>query len=234
VLTLPGRGGGDKPDTVAYVRTVEQVVIDTLADLGLPGATRLDDYPGVWIAPEGERPRKIAAIGVRLVRNRTLHGVALNVHPDLSYFDHIVPCGIAEYGVTSLAAEGIDVGLAEATDAFIARAVERWAPPAEALGAAWPGVGPLRRRLAPSCRRPGPLQPQRRRCPLRPGCSRCQRRATARSVAADPADGGATTSTVTLSPRRSKRLAEAGVDEAVPYRERKPSWMRPESSTAPR
>lgn len=50
--------------------------------------------------------------------------------------------------------------------------------------------------------------------------------ATARSVAAEPADGGATTSTVTLSPRRSKRLAEAGVDEAVPYRERKPSWMR--------
>ena len=44
VLTLPGRGGGDKPDTVAYVRTVEQLVIDTLADLGLPGATRLDDY----------------------------------------------------------------------------------------------------------------------------------------------------------------------------------------------
>ncbi|HBX09485.1 MAG TPA: lipoyl synthase, partial [Candidatus Microthrix parvicella] len=126
VLTLPGRGAGDKPDTPAYVRTVEQVVIDTLSDLGLPGATRLDDYPGVWIARPGQRPRKIAAIGVRMAHNRTLHGVALNVCPDLGFFEHIVPCGITEYGVTSLAAEGIDVGLEEATDAFIARAAQRW------------------------------------------------------------------------------------------------------------
>ena len=230
VLSLPGRGGGDKPDTVAYVRTVEQVVIDTLADLGLPGATRLDDYPGVWIAPDGERPRKIAAIGVRLVRNRTLHGVALNVDPDLGYFDHIVPCGITEYGVTSLKAEGIAVGLAEATDVFIARAVERWAPLASgadgALGAAGERVwdrsdvvwrhhiddlAPFSRTGAATASEPSPAG---------------QEAAPARSVAADPADGGATTSAVTLSPRRSKRLADAGVDEAVPYRERKPSWMR--------
>ncbi len=236
VLTLPGRGGGDKPDTVAYVRTVEQVVIDTLADLGLPGATRMDDYPGVWIAPEGERPRKIAAIGVRLVRNRTLHGVALNVHPDLSYFDHIVPCGIAEYGVTSLAAEGIDVGLAEATDAFIARAVERWAPPAEAFGhgRAWDrsdvvwrhhvdDLAPFSRNGAAPVSDPGAAGANAGVTMV--GAS-ARVGATARSVAADPAGRGATTSPVTLSPRRSKRLADAGVDEAVPYRERKPSWMR--------
>ena len=121
VLTLPGRGGGDKPDTVAYVRTVEQVVIDTLADLGLPGATRMDDYPGVWIAPEGERPRKIAAIGVKLRRWVSFHGVSLNVEPDLEHFSGIVPCGIAGHGVTSLADLGrivdattVDMALADA------------------------------------------------------------------------------------------------------------------------
>ena len=51
----------------------------------------LADYPGVWVAPPGEQPRKIAAIGVRLARNRTLHGVALNVDVDLDWFHHIVP-----------------------------------------------------------------------------------------------------------------------------------------------
>ena len=224
VLSLPGRGGGDKPDTVAYVRTVEQVVIDTLADLGLPDATRMDDYPGVWIAPDGERPRKIAAIGVRLVRNRTLHGVALNVRPDLAYFDHIVPCGITEFGVTSLEAEGIDVNMAEATDAFVARAVERWAPLAEAFGAdrAWDRSDVVWRHhvddLAPFSRNGAAATSD--------PSSSASSASPARSVAAEPAVGGATTSAVTLSPRRSKRLTDAGVDEAVPYRERKPSWMR--------
>ena len=71
------------------------------------------EYPGVWIDADGPAPRKIAAIGVRTVRaasggRRTLHGVALNVECDLSMFGHIVPCGIADRGVTSLRAEGID------------------------------------------------------------------------------------------------------------------------------
>ena len=108
VLTLPpkrGTGSG-MADTVAYVRTVEDVVIGALADLGLSGAGRLSQYPGVWVETDGRAPRKIAAIGVRLSRGRTMHGFALNVSTDLSMFGHIVPCGIVGKAVTSLAAEG--------------------------------------------------------------------------------------------------------------------------------
>ncbi|MEY2457382.1 MAG: lipoyl synthase, partial [Acidimicrobiaceae bacterium] len=100
ILTVPGKRGGGMADTVAYVRSVEQLVIDTLGDLGVRGASRLDGYPGVWI-----EDRKICAVGVRLSRGRTMHGFALNVDPDLSMFEHIVPCGITDKAVTSLAAE---------------------------------------------------------------------------------------------------------------------------------
>src|SRR3954447_22696198 len=65
ILTVPGKRGGGMADTVAYVHSVEQLVIDAVSDLGLRGAGRLDGYPGVWVDPDGERPRKIAAIGVR-------------------------------------------------------------------------------------------------------------------------------------------------------------------------
>jgi lipoic acid synthetase len=125
LLTLPGKGGGTKPDTVAYVHDVEQVVIDTLADLGL-AAHRLSGYPGVWVGVGTEVPRKICAIGVRVLHGRTLHGLALNVDPDLAMFGHIVPCGIADKAVTSLRQEGIDVSMAEVADALAARAVARW------------------------------------------------------------------------------------------------------------
>jgi len=110
-----------------HVHRLEQIVIDTLADLGLPGATSVHEYPGVWIDGDRPSPRKIAAIGVRTLRvgpgrRRTLHGVALNVTPDLDMFGHIVPCGIADRGVTSLRAEGIDVAMDEVVEAFVARA----------------------------------------------------------------------------------------------------------------
>ena len=121
ILTLPAKRGGGMADTVAYVRSVEQLLIDTLADLGLDGAGRLEGYPGVWI---GER--KIAAIGVRLSRGRTMHGFALNVDPDLTFFEHIIPCGIRDKAVTSLAAEGLQVSMREVVDALVVRAVERW------------------------------------------------------------------------------------------------------------
>ncbi|MEO1062012.1 MAG: lipoyl synthase [Actinomycetota bacterium] len=126
ILTLPGKRGGGMADTVEYVTAVEQLLIDALAELGLPGAGRLDRYPGVWVDPDGDRPRKIAAIGVRLTRGRTMHGFALNVAPDLDMFGHIVPCGIDDKPVTSLAAEGLDVEMRQVVDVVSRLAGERW------------------------------------------------------------------------------------------------------------
>src|SRR3954462_13002700 len=116
------------PDaTPAYVHSVEQVVIDALADVGLPGAARLPGYPGVWIGAGTDNPRKICAIGVRLTRGRSMHGFALNVDPDLSMFGHIVPCGIPDKPVTSVRAEGVDASMEDVVDAVVRRAAEQWA-----------------------------------------------------------------------------------------------------------
>jgi len=138
VPTVPGA-------TRSYVRSVEQLVIDSLADVGLPGAGRLGDYPGVWIDPDGADPRKIAAVGVRISRGRSMHGFALNVDPDLAMFGHIVPCGISDKSVTSLAAEGVRVDLSTVVDAVAARASRLWGGDgdrSERQGVAW--------RVAPS------------------------------------------------------------------------------------
>ena len=115
------------PDaTPAYVRSVEQVVIDVCADVGLTGVGRLPGYPGVWVGPDGDDPRKICAIGVRRSRGRTMHGFALNVSTDLSWFDRIVPCGIPGRKVTSLAAEGLDVTMADVVERVVDRAAQAW------------------------------------------------------------------------------------------------------------
>jgi lipoyl(octanoyl) transferase len=87
---------GPEPDVIAYLRKVEEVIIRTCADFGV-GAERADGYTGVWA---GER--KVCAIGVRVQRDVTLHGFALNCETDLSWFGAIVPCGIADRDVTSL------------------------------------------------------------------------------------------------------------------------------------
>jgi lipoic acid synthetase len=126
VMTVPGKRGGGMADTVAYVRSVEQLVIDALGDLGLPGCGRLSDYPGVWVDPDSDNPRKIAAIGVRLSRTRSMHGFALNVDCDLDWFGRIVPCGIPDKAVTSLTAEGRRATMREVVDAVAARAANRW------------------------------------------------------------------------------------------------------------
>ena len=91
----------DPVDVVAYVRDLEQVVIDVCAELGLATA-RVDGRSGVW-TPDGAR--KVAAIGIRVARGVTMHGFALNCDPDLSAYDRIVPCGIADATVTSLSRE---------------------------------------------------------------------------------------------------------------------------------
>lgn len=121
VLHLPGKGGGGMTDTVAYVRSLEQLVIDVLGDLGVDGAERHPRHRGVWVGGA-----KICAIGVRLSRGRSMHGFALNVNPDLSMFDSIVPCGIAGGEVTSLAALGIGATMGEVVDAVARRGAERW------------------------------------------------------------------------------------------------------------
>ncbi len=97
--------------TPKYVARLESVLIEVLASFGI-SAFILKEYPGVWVGPR-EAPRKIAAIGVKLTRGRSMHGVALNVAPDLEMFAHIVPCGIADKGVTSMAAEGVDATMEE-------------------------------------------------------------------------------------------------------------------------
>jgi hypothetical protein len=91
-----------RKDLHAYLRFLEQVLINTLAHLGLPTATRRDGLTGIWLGT-----RKIAALGVAVRRWVTYHGFALNVAPDLAHFGGIVPCGIASADgtVTSLAAE---------------------------------------------------------------------------------------------------------------------------------
>lgn len=92
-------------DVVAYVRALEQAVIDLSTDLGL-ATDRVEGRSGVWVrADERGRDRKLCAIGVRVARDVTMHGIAVNACPDLSAFDRIVPCGITDADVTSYSAE---------------------------------------------------------------------------------------------------------------------------------
>lgn len=90
-------------DIHKYMRFLEEAVIQTLKEYHLE-AGRIAGLTGVWIDPE-KNPRKICALGVKTSRWITMHGLALNVHPNLSYFDHIVPCGITDKAVTSLQVE---------------------------------------------------------------------------------------------------------------------------------
>ena len=178
IVSLPAKRGGGQhgiADTVAYVRSVEQLLIDALADVGLPGAGRLRRVPRRVGRPRGRRPRKIAAIGVRLTRGRSMHGFALNVAPDMRYWGYIVPCGIPDKRVTSLADEGVDVSVREVTDAVAARAAALWG----GLRGRRRRGRPARRRVAAPARRPVGLQPGR-------GPRREASRATGRTACGTP------------------------------------------------
>jgi lipoyl(octanoyl) transferase len=121
-----------RQDVRAYVAALEGWLIDALAALGVAGETR-ETRVGVWVArpdkprgPDGSMAEdKIAAIGVRVRRWATFHGVSLNVAPDLTHFSGIVPCGVneAHYGLTSLADLGRPASLA-VVDAALRRAFE--------------------------------------------------------------------------------------------------------------
>ncbi len=179
IVWVDGKRGGGMADTVAYVRSVEQLVIDTLADVGLPGAGRLADYPGVWIDPDGPNPRKIAAVGIKLTRGRSMHGFALNVAPDPAYFGYIVPCGIADKPVTSVAAEGCAASMADVVEAVTSRARTLWGngvadtradhvwrttPDDLSRVQPWRGPGYARRSRRQHLRRPGGARPTSRGC----------------------------------------------------------------------
>lgn len=105
LVGYPIIGLAEPLDVVNFVRRLEQSLITVCAEFDLD-AGRVEGRSGVWLPADGLRPaRKIAAIGIRVARGTTLHGFALNCDCDLSAFSTIVPCGIADAGVTSLTAE---------------------------------------------------------------------------------------------------------------------------------
>lgn len=105
---------------VDYVRRLEEAMIVMFGGYGL-STGRIRGRSGVWLAADDHRPeRKIAAIGVRVAAGTTMHGFALNVDPDLSAFDRIIPCGLTGVGVTSMAAElGSHVAVTDVAQALI-------------------------------------------------------------------------------------------------------------------
>lgn len=113
MLDLRDRGR----DVRCFVSGVEQLVIDALAEFGVTGERR-EGRIGVWVARDDGTEAKIAAIGIRIRRWVSFHGLSINVNPDLSHFDGIVPCGIREFGVTSLADLGVPATLADVDEAL--------------------------------------------------------------------------------------------------------------------
>jgi lipoyl(octanoyl) transferase len=105
-------------DIHKYLRFLEECVIATLAEYNIQ-ATRSKGETGVWLDVEGANPRKICAMGIRTSRWVTMHGFALNVNNDLSFFDYIIPCGIADKSITSMAKElGAAVDMQEVIKKF--------------------------------------------------------------------------------------------------------------------
>ncbi len=180
-----------------HVCNVEGLVIDALAELGLPNAGRLDGFAGVWLDVDhpdpGVQPRKICAIGVRLAHGRTMHGFALNVTTDMTYLrEHIVPCGIADKPVTSLAEEGIDASMRQVVDVIARLAAERWAGgDIERQDVAW------------------------------------KHAADGRDLSAFSRGEGPGEQVKLVSDRAGARLEAAGVTDGLSIETRKPEWLRP-------
>lgn len=98
-------------DVRAFVAALEQWIIDTLGVFGIVGERRLGRI-GIWVNHKGQ-DQKIAALGIRLRRWVSFHGIAINVNPDLSHFQGIIPCGLSEFGVTSCETLGVTIPLVE-------------------------------------------------------------------------------------------------------------------------
>jgi lipoic acid synthetase len=194
ILTVANRIGA-----ADHVAAVQAVVVATLTELGLADVGVLPEYPGVWVGVSGPNPRKICAIGVRLSRGRTMHGFALNVATDLTYMrQHIVPCGIADKPVTSLAEEGIDVPMRTVVDVLARHAAAQW------------GGGGMERQDVAWKHRPDDLSAFSRG----EGAGAPVRSAADHGVAGEPV-------------RLMGRLDAAGVTGGLQIATRKPEWLRP-------
>jgi lipoyl(octanoyl) transferase len=124
MLDLRRRG----QDVRCYVHQLEEWIIRVLARFDVRGERRVGRV-GIWVARHGGREEKIAAIGVRVRQWVTYHGVALNLDPELDHYRGIVPCGIAEHGVTSLARLGVAATMAEVDAALQCAFAEVFADP---------------------------------------------------------------------------------------------------------
>ena len=105
------------PDIKDYVCKLEQWIIDTLGEFDITGERR-EGRVGIWVVKPNGSEAKIAAIGVRVRHWVTYHGFSININPDLSHFDGIVPCGINEHGVTSFEDLGIEITIKELEQAL--------------------------------------------------------------------------------------------------------------------
>lgn len=210
ILNVSGQRGGGLADTAAYVTSVEEVLIKTLDELGLHSG-RLDGFPGVWIDPEGRQPRKIAAIGVRLSRGRSMHGFALNVDVDLDWFNHIVPCGIVDKSVTSLRHEGVDASMKEVADLLVVAAAHHLLTPEAEIERSDVVWEPETVDLSPFSRGFGPGE----------------------TIVPTKAESSKSTSQGAVPVRLRRRLDQAGVGDGLTISERKPDWMRVKLETGP-
>jgi len=127
MLDLDRRGR----DIRAFVGALEDWLIETLGLFGVRGERR-ESRVGVWVRHRDGREEKIAALGLRVRRWVSFHGISLNVAPELSHYEGIVPCGVAEHGVTSLAALGITVSMDDVDRALRAMFEARLGPTADA------------------------------------------------------------------------------------------------------
>lgn len=99
-------------DLKAYICNLERWIILTLKDFGIEGLQRKDRV-GIWVIDKTGQEKKIAAIGVRVKKWVTMHGIAINVNPDLSHFSGIVPCGLKQFGITSFHDLNINISMSE-------------------------------------------------------------------------------------------------------------------------